>query len=209
MNDNQRGRDTSPSLLQRIRDPGDAASWKVFVDIYAPLIYTFLRRRGLQDADAADVGQEVLAQVGRSIRNFTYQPERGRFRDWLGAVTRNKLWRFLRRQSQLPEYGGSEAEEALREAQAPAADGEWTTAFNARVLEAALERVRPYFEPATWQAFEYTWISGRSASDVASATGRPIDAIYLAKSRVLKRLREEVMILADDFPQMISPGSRE
>jgi hypothetical protein len=80
---------TQPSLLLRIRDAFDAESWRTFVSIYAPLIYRSCRRRGLQDADAADVGQEVLAQVARSIREFEYQPGRGRFRDWLGSVVRN------------------------------------------------------------------------------------------------------------------------
>ena len=86
---------TQPSLLLRIRDASDAESWRTFVSIYAPLIYRSCRRRGLQDADAADVGQEVLAQVARSIREFEYQPGRGRFRDWLGAVVKNKVGRFL------------------------------------------------------------------------------------------------------------------
>ena len=87
---------TQPSLLLRIRDASDEESWQTFVSIYAPLIYRSCRRRGLQDADAADVGQDVLAQVARSIRDFEYQPGRGRFRDWLGTIVRHKVCRFLR-----------------------------------------------------------------------------------------------------------------
>jgi RNA polymerase sigma-70 factor (ECF subfamily) len=190
-------------LLVKIRDPGDAAAWATFVDIYAPLIYGYLRRRGLQDADAADVGQEVLSQVARSIRSFTYQPERGRFRDWLGAVTRSKLGRFLHHKEEAPKPLGAAALEAAED---PAADSEWTAAFNARLLQAALERVRPCFEPATWKAFECTWKDGRSAGAAAAELGLPIDAVYVARSRVLKRLREEVLMLAEDVPQLVPLG---
>ena len=98
MTDSDSGGQTRPSLLLRLRDAADAASWQTFAETYAPLIYRHCRRHGLQDADAADVTQEVLDQVVRSIRTFEYRPERGRFRDWLGTVTRHKLARFHRRQ---------------------------------------------------------------------------------------------------------------
>jgi RNA polymerase sigma-70 factor (ECF subfamily) len=194
---------TSPSLLRRIRDPEDAASWHLFVDIYAPLIYGYLRRKGLQDADAADVGQDVLSQVARSIRTFAYEPERGRFRDWLGAVTRSKLARFLHRKERT---AAAEDEQALESAVDGDGDGEWSAEFNARLLQAALARVRPCFEPATWEAFERTWVHGGTAAAVAGALGLPIDAVYVARSRVLKRLREEVLLLAEDVPQLVPLG---
>src|SRR5262245_51158989 len=85
---------TRPSLLVRLRDAGDSASWQTFVDLYGPVLYRYARRRGLQDADATDVAQEVLAEVARCIRAFEYQPERGRFRDWLGTVLCRRLARF-------------------------------------------------------------------------------------------------------------------
>ena len=88
---------TRPSLLLRIRDSADAEAWRQFADLYARVIYGYWRRRGLQDADAADVTQEVLAQVARSIRTFEYRPERGRFRGWLRAVTQSKIERFRRK----------------------------------------------------------------------------------------------------------------
>src|ERR1700677_3207436 len=88
-------RDTRPSLLLRIRDADDSDSWADFAKVYGPVIRGYCRLRGLQEADADDVSQEVLAQVTRSIGSFDYEPGRGRFRDWLGAVTRNKIVRFL------------------------------------------------------------------------------------------------------------------
>src|SRR5262245_10245666 len=96
---NTTGVSTRPSLLLRIRDPKDTQSWRTFVDVYGPLIYRHGRCRGLQDTDAADVAQEVLFQVSRSIQTFEYRPEQGRFRDWLGTVTANKICTFQARQA--------------------------------------------------------------------------------------------------------------
>lgn len=198
---------TQPSLLVRIRDPRDAESWRAFLEMYAPLIYRYCRRQGLQDADAADIGQEVLSQVAHSIRAFEYQPERGRFRDWLGTVTRSKVARFRENQGRWVRVagGGNSAlgiEEAVRD------DGEalWTAEFNSRVLEVALERIRPSFEETTWRAFEQTWIANLPAAEAARALGIPIDTVYVAKSRVLKRLRLEVIELAEDDPALVALG---
>src|SRR3954470_19529751 len=87
---------TRPSLLVRIKDARDDDAWTTFVQTYAPLVYCYCRRRGLLGQDAADVVQEVMAQVARSARDFEYQPERGRFRDWLGTITCRKLFNHLR-----------------------------------------------------------------------------------------------------------------
>jgi RNA polymerase sigma-70 factor (ECF subfamily) len=193
---------TQPSLLVRLRDVGDAASWQTFVDLYTPLLHRYCRRRGLQDADAADVAQEVLLQVAQSIRTFEYRPERGRFRDWLAAVTHSKLVRWWAKRG--PEAaGGAEADDL---AEVPAADAEWTAEFNAHVLRAALERARPNFEPDTWRAFELQWLGNRSAAEAAAELGLPLTSMYVAKSRVLKRLREEVLLLAEDLPQLVPLG---
>jgi RNA polymerase sigma-70 factor (ECF subfamily) len=78
---------TRPSLLMRIRDGQDAEAWALFVDLYAPVVFQHCRRRQLQDADAADLTQEVLIEVADAIRNFVYQSERGRFRDWLSVLS--------------------------------------------------------------------------------------------------------------------------
>jgi RNA polymerase sigma factor (sigma-70 family) len=193
---------TQPSLLVRIRDPRDSESWKTFVDIYAPLIYRFCRRQGLQEADAADVGQDVLVQVARSIQTFEYQPERGRFRDWLGTVTRHRVIRFYEKKVRAAAaVGGDEGAEVLNRVAAAGTDAEWAAEFNTCVLKAALERIRAHFEPAHWRAFEATWLRRDSAPDVARELGIAIESVYVAKSRVLKRLREEILILAEDLPQ--------
>src|SRR6516162_4441795 len=89
---------TRPSLLVRIRDAADRDAWVQFVEVYAPLVYKFVRRRGLQDADAADLTQDVLRAVAGARQRLRYDPDRGTFRSWLFTVARNKLATFLARQ---------------------------------------------------------------------------------------------------------------
>src|SRR3954452_17221321 len=85
--DSSKSPSTKGSLLARLRRGADAASWRLFVDLYTPLIYRFCRRRDLQDADAQDVTQKVMARVYRAISKFTYDAKRGHFRNWLGVIT--------------------------------------------------------------------------------------------------------------------------
>jgi RNA polymerase sigma-70 factor (ECF subfamily) len=187
---------TRPSLLVRLRDAGDSASWQTFVDLYGPVLYRYARRRGLQDADATDVAQEVLAEVARCIRAFEYQPERGRFRDWLGTVLRRRLARFWEKHKR----GGAAEPAELEGLAAPPQDAEWTDEFNGQVLRVALERIRPHFEETTWAVFDLVWLKTQSAAAAAEALGLSIDVVYKAKSRVLKRLEAEVRLLAEDLP---------
>jgi RNA polymerase sigma-70 factor (ECF subfamily) len=147
----------------------------------------------------------VLARVARALRTFEYQPERGRFRDWLGTVTRHQLARFFARQRRGAEAGPGETVE-LDQVVSPQADAEWTAEFNAQVLSVSLERIRDTFEPLTWQAFQRVWQDGRPALDVSRDLGLPIDKVYAAKSRVLKRLREEILLLAEDLPHCVPLG---
>jgi RNA polymerase sigma factor (sigma-70 family) len=205
MRDGDDPMETRPSLLLRIRDEADAASWSLFVGTYAPLIHRFARRGGLQDADAADLTQEVLAQVARSIRSFDYCAERGRFRDWLGTVTRRRIWEALARLRVGPRGAGEEAV-AAEELAGPGPDPEWEDEFNAQVLRAAIEQIHAHFEPTTWRAFERAWVDDRPAGEVADELGVPVDAVYVAKSRVLKRLREQVLLLAEDLPRYVPLG---
>ncbi len=209
MNDDASALHTHPSLLVRVRDSGNDDAWRTFVDIYAPLVYRFVRRRGLQDADAADMAQEVMAEVARSIRAFEYQPERGRFRDWLFLITRRRLARFFDRRSRraeehcqtevLEQAGNVAPDSDWAEALHNPPDPDWAEAFNNRILEAALSRIRPQFEDATWRAFERVWLGGRSAADTANELSMRIHSVYMAKSRVLKRLTEEVRDIVEDF----------
>ena len=146
----------------------DSEAWRTFVDTYTPLVYAYCRRRGLQASDVADVTQEVMAQVLRSIGDFSYEAERGRFRDWLGVVTRTKLLRFLSKDARAGKAGDAVSAELVLQAEDPESDTLWTEAFQARVLEVAMERSRPDFEESTWKMFERSWVHGEAAGKVAA-----------------------------------------
>jgi RNA polymerase sigma-70 factor (ECF subfamily) len=199
MSDSDSTLHTRPSLLLRVRDPKDAEAWRTFTDVYGPLIYRYCKGHDLQDADAADVAQEVLAQVAQSVRAFAYQPERGRFRDWLGTVTRHKIARFFRARGRTVGQPAGD----LDALPATEADAAWTDAFNAHLLSVGLERVRPGLEPATWQAFEGVWLADRPPAEVSAELKMSVAAVYLAKSRVLKRLRQIILELAEDCPAAV------
>src|SRR5436190_14167804 len=99
---------TRPSLLVRLRDVRDAAAWQQLVELYAPMVYGFARKRGLQDADAADLMQDVLRAVSGAAARLDYDPAKGTFRSWLFTVTRNKLYNFLdHNKRQVQADGGS------------------------------------------------------------------------------------------------------
>jgi RNA polymerase sigma-70 factor (ECF subfamily) len=145
-----------------------------------------------------------MTQITRTIAGFSYDPNRGRFRDWLGTVTRTHLLRHLKAHARAGHAGRAQTEELLNQIEAPESDTLWTEAFQARVLEVALKRARPAFEDATWSLFQGSWMDGKPAPVLASALGVPVESVYVAKSRVLKRLREEVALLAEDYPLSLS-----
>ena len=114
-------------------------------------------------SDVADVTQEVMAQVMRSIADFSYQAERGRFRDWLGTVTRTKILRFLSKDARAGKGGDAASAELVLQVEDPESDTLWTEAFHARVLEVAMQRSRPDFEETTWKMFERSWVHDEAA----------------------------------------------
>lgn len=183
---------TSPSLLARVRDPADADAWRQFVDLYGPLIYGLARRRGLQDADAADVTQEVLQAAARAAPRFDYDPARGRFRGWLFTVTCRQVAVSRDRLARAGAGSGDTAQWKRLEAE-PARDDEayWRRAADERVFAWAADRVKGQFAPATWRAFWLVAVEGRSGDDAARETGLSVGAVYVAKCRVLARLKEE------------------
>lgn len=196
---NSSGSLTRPSLLLRIRDPRDDEAWATFVDVYGRLVYRHCRGRGLSHEDSENVSQEVFAQVSQSIRGFDYQPDLGRFRDWLGTVTRNEINRLFKKEGRVVHgRGGVEDECGLQNAVSREEDTAWTEEFNAHLFATALARSRPHFEEQTWRAFELVWLEKRPAVEVAQQLKVPIDRVYVAKSRVLERLQQEVQELAED-----------
>jgi RNA polymerase sigma-70 factor (ECF subfamily) len=188
-------------LLVRLRDPHDADAWRQFVELYASVVYGFARRRGLQDADAADLMQEVFRAVASSAGRLDYDPRRGSFRSWLYTVTRNKLYNFLDGRKRQVAGSGDSGQQELLETKAANGDDPaelWRQEYERRVFTWAAEQVRGEFQESTWQAFWLTAVEGRSAKDAGGRLGMSPGAVYVAKSRVLARLKEQVRLLDDE-----------
>ena len=189
---------TRPSLLARIKDTGDRQAWAEFVDIYAPLIYGYALKHGLQDADAADLTQEVLGAVARSAARLEYDPARGTFRGWLFRVVRNELADFgAARRRHRPGSGDTAVKRRLEEEPAPSEDevSAWEREYERQLFALACEHVRRDFQESTWQAFWLTAIVGKSGKEVAGVLGLTTAAVYLAKRRVTERLRQQIEYL--------------
>jgi RNA polymerase sigma-70 factor (ECF subfamily) len=190
---------TRASLLVRLRDPRDGAAWGQFVDLYGPLIYGYVRKQGLQDADAADLSQDVLAAVAGAVGRLSYDPARGRFRNWLFTVVRRKLANWRRDRPYRAEGGDDTSTEKLLEHWAAPAEeeAEWDAEWEQRLFAWACEQVRSGVTAATWQAFWRTAIDDQPGKQVAADLGLTVAAVYRARSRVLARLRELIQLARD------------
>jgi RNA polymerase sigma factor (sigma-70 family) len=188
---------TRASLLVQLRDGANQAAWQEFMRVYGPLVYGFARKRGLQDADAADLMQDVLRSVSTAIGRLDYDPNQGTFRGWLFTITRNKIFNFLSARSVRPQAtGDGPTSKLLDNVPDSNVDADlWELEYQRRLAAVAMERVRTEFQDNTWQAFVLTAVEGKSAAEVARQLSMTPGAIYVAKSRVLARLKEEVETL--------------
>ena len=190
---------TRRSLLVRIRDPLDGQAWAQFVDLYAPLVYGFARKRGLQDADAADLTQDVLRAVAAAAGRLDYDPRRGSFRGWLFTIARNKLHDFrVGRDRQAQASGGSGMQQLLEGQPAREEQALWDREYEQRLFDWAAEQVRGGFHDNTWQAFWQVAVEGRNPGEVAASLEMSVGAVYIAKSRVLARLKQQIQKLHDE-----------
>ena len=191
--------ETSVSLLERLRDGSDPSSWQRLVDLYTPLIRGWLRRHGLQDTDADDLVQEVLAVLAQELPAFEHRGA-GAFRSWLRTMTVNRLRNFWRaRQARPAAIGGSHLDHMLDQLEDPHSDLSrlWNHEHDQHVVRRCLELIEPEFAPSTWQAFRRVTLDGADVDAVAAGLGLTPNAVFIAKSRVLSRLRQEVRGLVD------------
>jgi RNA polymerase sigma-70 factor (ECF subfamily) len=182
--------ETSLSLLDRIRLAADPEAWQRLVDLYTPLIHSWLRRQAVQAADVDDLTQEVLRCVVRGLPGFQHDLRRGAFRRWLRTITVNQLRSFWR--GRRPEVSGDVARR-LDELEDPSSSLSrlWDEEHDRHVLRRLLQLLEPEFEPSTWQAFRILVLEGRPAAEAASELGISANAARIAKSRILARLRQE------------------
>ena len=186
--------DTRASLILRLPDAADVEAWDEFLAIYQPLIYRLAVGRGFQHADAMDLVQEVLLAVSRSVDRWSPDPARGRFRDWLFRIARNLMINFLTRRKHKPLGSGDSAMAALLELRS-AVDGEESVLFDdeyrQEVFRWAAEQVREKVQPRTWRAFWMTSVDGLAIPAVAERLGMTVGSVYIARSRIIARLREK------------------
>jgi RNA polymerase sigma factor (sigma-70 family) len=186
---------TSFTLLARLGEPANQLAWEEFVAVYEPAVYGFARKKGLQDADARDLCQDVLRAVALAIERWQPDPKRGSFRAWMFCIARNMLINFAAgRKRRAAATGDSAVQRAL--ADLPASGGGDSALYEAeyrrQLFVWAAGEVRPDFTESTWQAFWRTAVEGRETRVVARELGLSTGAVYIARSRVIARLRTRI-----------------
>ena len=186
--------ETRASLLIRVRDPADRAAWGEFVEIYRPVILRLARQKGMQEADAEDVAQEVLVAVAKAVEQREHDRKRAKFRTWLRRVAHNAILNVLTRQR--PDRGsGNSAMLAVLNSQASHSgfdSGLIRLEYRREVFRRAARQVRKEFHQATWNAFWLTAVEGRPVEVVAEELEKNRGAIYAARSRVMRRIQDKV-----------------
>jgi RNA polymerase sigma factor (sigma-70 family) len=191
--------ETSVSLLERLTDQPTDPDWQRLFDLYHPLLRSWALRAGVNFADADDLVQETLAVLVREVPRFQ-RGRAGAFRTWLRGILANRLRDFFRaRRSRPIAAGGSDLLECLDELEAPDSrlSRLWDLEHDRHVAGKVLKIVEKDVEPATWQAFRRQVFDGVPAAEVAAEQGLSHNAVLLAKSRVLKRLRAELAGLVE------------
>jgi RNA polymerase sigma-70 factor, ECF subfamily len=185
--------ETPASLLERLREPNEHAAWSQFVKLYTPLIYRWAQRSGMPPQEAFDLVQDVFVVLVQKMPEFQYDHSKS-FRAWLRTITVNKWRDRCRRATAGPKVGSLDGAE-------PVDDGEpawWSeTEYRQQLVAQAMESLRPEIQPGTWNAFWAVTVEGRPAAQVAIELGVSVNSIYLARSRVLRRLRTELDRLLD------------
>ncbi len=191
----ERGSSSGLSLAIRLRGR-DAAAWAELLELYGPLVDSWLARSGLEAAARDDIAQEVFLAVYRSIADFDASGRNATFRGWLWRITRNALLQHRRRREPAGQ-GGSTAVAQLAELVDPEPDGHdvdppTDVRDTTLLLRRALEQIQDKIESRTWQAFWNTTVLGQSTAEVAQSLGVSQAAVRQAKSRTLHRLRQQM-----------------
>jgi RNA polymerase sigma-70 factor (ECF subfamily) len=186
---------TPASLLERLRTRSDHEAWSGFVQVYGPFIYAWFRSFHVQHHDACDLSQEVLATVAREMPHFRYDPSRGSFRSWLRAIMSNRLKHFWRTRADDRVITGNEQFHVILaelEDPAGAATRRWEQEHDSSVIPRVLMILKTDFDPTTWQAFWRLVVDELPPAQVAQEMNMSRASVYAAKSRVLRRLRQEL-----------------
>lgn len=196
---------TRKSLITRLHDLDDRASWQEFFDTYWKLIYGVARKAELTDAEAQDVVQETMISVAKHMPGFKYNPAIGRFRSWLLKLVRWRITDQFRKRGpfvQPPPWAeetSTEVRPAVVEPAAQEFEALWDAEYNQALLEAALRNLKPRLDPQKYQIFDFNVNKGWSAEKVAERFGVPVHQVHLTKHRVMEKLTEELKRLDKDM----------
>ena len=183
---------TRQTLLLRLRDPADDTSWTEFAEIYTPMLYGYCKKRDIKHADTADIVQDVMRSVSLAMRNFEYDPKKGKFKGWLFTAVRHAIGRHFKNLSRRPVTAAdSQFIEMLESTPEESEQIDWDRDYQRELLQWALEKVKPEFAERIWKAFEQTALRGRDPGEVATEIGMTKNAVAIAKFRVTKRLKEK------------------
>jgi RNA polymerase sigma-70 factor (ECF subfamily) len=191
---------TPISLLDRLCEAPSAETWERLVDLYTPVLHAWLNRHALQPSDRDDLTQEVLGIIVQELPTFRHSGRAGAFRAWLRTITVHCLRRFWRAAHYRPRTpGGSSFEDYLRQLEDPgsAPSRLWDREHDQHLLRRLLDLLEGDFQPSTWQAFRRVVLEGQAADRVAVDLGMSVNAVLIAKCRVLQRLRQEARGLLD------------
>lgn len=186
--------DTSHSLIARVKDPADGAAWTEFLAIYRPVVYRLARHKGMQDSDAEDLTQQVFLSISRAIDNWEPGAGRPPFRHWLSKIARNAILNALTRRKSDVGAGSTSLCELLNEhpADNPEDSEELIRESRRELFRWAAGEIRVEFTETTWLLFWETAVNGRSIEEVAASLDRTAGAVYMARCRVMQRLKEKV-----------------
>jgi RNA polymerase sigma-70 factor, ECF subfamily len=188
--------DTPLSLLERVRNRSDQSSWQRLADLYLPLVERWLHQTGLSPADADDLTQEVMLAVVREMPDFEHSGRKGAFRTWLRTITVNRLRGYWRSKHTHLDQTVEEQLDQLADSSSDLARL-WDREHDEFILQRLLGLIEPEFSPAAWHAFHRQTVDGLTAAQTASELGVSANAVLIAKSRVLRRLRQEAVGLID------------
>ena len=191
--------ETNESLILRVKDPADAASWSDFLAIYRPVVVRMAYGRGLQHADADDLAQQVFLSVAKAIEQWQPDSKGPPFRAWLARITRNAIINALTRQRRDAAGGSASVQEMLRDV--PDRDEETTQQLmeesRREDMRWAADEIRSEFTEVTWAMFWQTSIEGKSVAEVTSLQHKTPGAVYMARYRVMQRLKEKVLEVSE------------
>lgn len=191
--------DTPISLLERLQVRSDSHAWQRLMDVYEPMLRGWLRGYAFQPADVDDVVQEICAVLVRELPRFRHDGRQGAFRRWLHGMLVNRLRVFWRERRKRGVNGVDISEDFFNQLEDPQSSLSrlWEAQHDKHVAHRLLRTLQPEFEESTWRAFSMLVFEGKPAADVAEELGLSVNAVRLAKSRVLRRLRQESAGLID------------